>query len=239
MGEQIKKIKNTWYCLREELVVPIGSIAFGIFGSLLMLFVEKVGMANAEEKEWFLLGTMMAFMCCVMLGTIIGMVNYGSSFNMMVAMGRTRKEFYIANFVSSVINNLLGMAAILLFATLERGFGRLVYREAAYKAIEGALFDFRVIIVYILGMTVLRAVLGALFLRFGNKLMWVLWGGILVLGVVIKRIESKNAVMLWLTEAGKGFLNLAGILQVVVMLAVSAVLVLGAWLLTKKRAVTL
>lgn len=242
MGKQIKNIKDTWCCLREELFVPIVSIAFGMLGSLLMLFIEKVGMANEEKPEWFLLGTVMALVGCVMLGIITGMISYGQSFNMMVTMGRTRKEFYIANFVSSIINHLLGMTAILVFAVLERGFGGLVYREAEYKAIEGFLFDWRVIIAYVLGMAVLRTILGALFLKFGNKLMWVFWGIWMLVGVMIKGIskamENKNAVMLWLLEAGKGFLNLAKVLQVLIMLAVSAVFVLFAWLITRKRAVT-
>lgn len=242
MGKQIKNIKNTWVYLREELSAPILSIVFGIWGSLLMLFIEKVGMANEEKPMWFLLGTVMAFIGCVMLGIIMGMISYGQSFNMMVTMGRTRKEFYIANFVSSIINNLLGLAAILLFAALERGFGRLVYGGAEYKPIEGFLFDFRVIIAYVLGMAVLRVLLGALFLRFGNKLMWVFWGICMLVGVMIKGIskatENKNTVILWLSEVGKGFLNLAGALQVVIILWVSVIFILGAWLITRKRAVT-
>lgn len=242
MGKRIKEIKNTWCFLSEELFIQMICVAVGILGCLLMLFIEKVGMANEEKQTWFLLGTVLAFTCCVMLGTITGMINYGTSFNMMVTMGRTRKEFYVANFVSSIVNNLLGMAAILLFAALERGFGMLVYQEAEYEAIEGFLFDFRVIIAYVLGMAVLRMVLGALFLRFGNKLMWVIWGICILVGIMAKGIsravESKNAVMLWLQEAGKGFLHLEKVLQVFIMLAVSAVLVVGAWLLTRKRAVT-
>lgn len=237
-----KQIKNTWCFLREELVIPIMSIALGIVGILLMLFIEKVGMANDEKPVWFLLGTVMALTGCVMLGIIVGMISYGQSFNMMVTMGRTRKEFYIANFVSSLINHLLGMAVIFLFATLERGFGRLVYREVEYRAIEGFLFDFRVIIAYVLGMTVLRTVLGALYLRFGNKLMWVFWGFCMLVGVmtkgISKAIENKNRIVVWLTEVGKGFLNLANVLQVLIMLAVGAVFAVGAWLLTRKRAVT-
>ncbi len=55
---------------------------------------------------------------------------------------------------------------------------------------------------------------------------------------ISKAIENKNRIMVWLTEVGKGFSNLANVLQVLIMLAVGAVFAVGAWLLTRKRAVT-
>lgn len=239
-----EQIKNIWSQHSEELFAQIAMVLiFGILGSLFMLFIVKLGMAGEEERTWFLLGTVMAAVGCVMVGIIMGMLYYGASFNMMVSMGRTRKEFYIVNFVFSVINNLVSMAAILAFLAVEKGFGRLVYKDVErYAATEHIFLDFRVIIGYVLGMAVLRLILGALFLKFGNKLMWVFWGiGILITisaRGISKAVANKNAVMMWLIEAGKGFLNLAGILQILVIAAAGAVLVWLAWMFTRKRAVT-
>lgn len=232
-----EKIKNTWSQHSEELFAQFAMILiFGILGSLFMLFIVKIGMAGEEERTWFLLGTVMAAVGCTMIGLIIGMLGYGASFNMMVSMGRTRKEFYIVNFVFSVINNLVSMAAILAFLAVEKGFGMLVYRDVEhYAATEHVFLDFRVIIGYVLGMAVLRLILGALFLKFGNKLMWFFWG-ICMLMVIFSK--STYAVMTWLIGAGKGFLNLAEILQVLTIAAAGAVLAWLAWMFTRKRAVT-
>lgn len=233
-----EKIKNTWSQHSEELFAQFAMILiFGILGSLFMLFIVKIGMAGEEERTWFLLGTVMAAVGCVMIGLIMGMLGYGASFNMMVSMGRTRKEFYIVNFVFSVINNLVSMAAILAFLAVEKGFGMLVYRDVEhYAATEHVFLDFRVIIGYVLGMAVLRLILGALFLKFGNKLMWFFWG-ICMLMVIFSK--STYAVMTWLIGAGKGFLNLAEILQVLTIAAAGAVLAWLAWMFTRKRAVTI
>lgn len=239
-----EKIKNTWSQHSEELFAQFAMILiFGILGSLFMLFIVKVGMAGEEERTWFLLGTVMAAVGCTMIGLIIGMLGYGANFNMMVSMGRTRKEFYIVNFVFSVINNLVTMAAILAFLAVEKGFGMLVYRDVEhYAATEHVFLDFRVIIGYVLGMAVLRLILGALFLKFGNKLMWFFWGICMLIVIfsksISKAIADKNAVMMWLIGAGKGFLNLAEILQVLMIAAAGAVLAWLAWMFTRKRAVT-
>lgn len=239
-----EKIKNTWSQHSEELFAQFAMILiFGILGSLFMLFIVKIGMAGEEERTWFLLGTVMAAVGCTMIGLIIGMLGYGASFNMMVSMGRTRKEFYIVNFVFSVINNLVSMAAILAFLAVEKGFGMLVYRDVEhYAATEHVFLDFRVIIGYVLGMAVFRLILGALFLKFGNKLMWFFWGICMLIVIfsksISKAIADKNAVMMWLIGAGKGFLNLAEILQVLTIAAAGAVLAWLAWMFTRKRAVT-
>lgn len=239
MREQIKT--HGAFC-REELFAQLAIVLiFGFLGSLFMLFIVRVGMAGEEEGTWFLLGALMAVIGCVMVGITMGMLSYVESFNMMVSMGRTRKEFYAANFVTAVINNFLGMAAILIFAVLERGVGRLVYKDVEYKALETVFFDFRVIIGYVLGMAVLRMLLGALFLKFGNRIMWGLGGSGMLICVFLRNIEKaaadKNTIVMWLIGAGKGFLNLAGILQVLIMAAISAVLLLLAWLLTRRGAV--
>lgn len=237
-------IKNTWRSLQEELFAQLSMVLiFGVLGSLLMLFIVKVGMSGEEEKVWFLLGTVMAVVGCVMVGIIIGILGYASNFNMMVSMGRTRKEFYITGFVGSVINNLVSMAAILVFLAVEKGFGWLVYRDVErYVATEDVLLDFRVIMAYVLGMAVLRLILGALFLKFGNKLMWFIWGICILVGIlsrsITKAAANKNAVILWLIGVGKGFLNLAEVWQAAFIAAIGAVLILLAWLITRKRAVT-
>lgn len=239
-----ERIKNIWSQHSEEFFAQYTVILiFGILGSLFMLFIVKFDMAGEEERTWFLLGTVMAAVGCVMIGLLIGMLYYSASFNMMVSMGRTRKEFYIANFVFSVINNLLSMAAILVLLAVEKWFGGLVYRDVErYVATEHIFLDFRVIIGYVLGMAVLRLILGALFLKFGNKLMWVFWGIAMLIAICSKSIskaaENKNVVMMWLIGAGKGFLNLTEILQALMIAAAGAALVLLAWLFTRKGAVT-
>lgn len=238
------QIKNTWHSLQEELFAQLSMVLiFGVLGSLFMLFIVKVGMSGEEEKVWFLLGTVMAVVGCVMVGVIIGILGYASNFNMMVSMGRTRKEFYITNFVGSVINNFISMAAILAFLAVEKGLGGLVYRDVErYVATEQVLLDFRVIMAYVLGMAVLRLILGALFLKFGNKLMWFVWGICILAGIlsrsITKAAADKNAVILWLMGVGKGFFNLAEVWQVAFIAAMGAVLILLAWLITRKRAVT-
>ncbi|MDE6064058.1 MAG: hypothetical protein K2G20_05695 [Lachnospiraceae bacterium] len=238
------QIKNTWRSQQEELFAQLSMVLiFGVLGSLFMLFIVKVGMSGEEEKVWFLLGTVMAVVGCVMVGIIIGILGYASNFNMMVSMGRTRKEFYITNFAGSVINNFISMAAILVFLAVEKGFGRLVYRDVErYAATEHVFLDFRVIMAYVLGMAVLRLILGALFLKFGNKLMWFIWGICILIGIFSKSITkaaaNKNAVFLWLIGVGKGFFNLPEVWQAAFIAAIGAVLILLAWLLTRKRAVT-
>ena len=238
------QIRNTWRSLQEELFAQLSMVLiFGVLGSLFMLFIVKVGMSGEEEKVWFLLGTVMAVVGCVMVGIIIGILGYASNFNMMVSMGRTRKEFYITNFVGSVLNNLVSMAAILLFLAVEKGFGWLVYRDVErYVATEYFFLDFRVIMAYVLGMAVLRLILGALFLKFGNKLMWFIWGICILAGIlsrsITKAVANKNAVILWLMGVGKGFFNLAEVWQAAFIATIGAVLILLAWLITRKRAVT-
>lgn len=239
-----RQITNAWRSLQEEFFGQLAMVLiFGVMGILLMLFIVKVGMAGEDERTWFLLGTVMAVTGCVMVGIILGMLNYGSVFNMMVSMGRTRKEFYLTNFISSVLNNLGIVAAILVLLTAEKGLGGLLYKEVErYVAVERIFLDPRVILGYVLGMAVLRMLLGALFLRFGNKLMWMIWGVAILTGVIskgiTKAVADKNVVVMWLQEVGEGFLNLAGALQALIVVAAGICLMLLAWIFTKKKAVT-
>lgn len=224
----------------DELAVYL-TFDFGgfLFGSLLLMLMTYF--ENGEpDYTVFRMGTVMAWIVFCFVSVMMGMFGMGGYFNWHVGFSRTRKSFFICDFITELCWNLLNIVVIWGLSLAEGGILKVFYssyREDS-KEIWGTWLVW-MLPVFALVLTIVRELTGALIMHFGKKGFWVMWGLWMFMCIVMGKIgTNKNGVMAKLIEkimaqiTGMSIRDwtIMGIVSVILMLVVS-------WLLMRKQAV--
>lgn len=123
-----------------------------------------------------MLGTLMATLIEAIISLFTGVISMGICFNLQVAMGCTRKRFFVSYYLANVTKNLLILLLLLYLCAAEIGLYEWIYPGIGLE-IELNLFPWilKLGVLVALAIPALGNLCGAILLRFGRKGFWVLW----------------------------------------------------------------
>lgn len=150
---------------------PVIMLAVGIIGLCIMFAMMKFDIADGE---WFCLGTMMGGIVAVFYGFIWISAGIGFYFNMEVAMGCSRKEFFFSYYLTGFVMNGIYAVILVLMCMIEDALGRMLY-PGMENEIDLLSYIIRGGIPVAVSLTVIGGFCGTLVLRFGKKAFWILW----------------------------------------------------------------
>lgn len=150
---------------------PVIMLAAGIVGMSIMFAMMKFDVADGE---WFCLGTMLGGIVAAIYGFIWISAGIGFYFNMEVAMGCSRKEFFFSYYLTGFVMNGVYAIIMAIMCIIENALGRMLY-PGMENDIDLLSYIIRGGIPVVVVLTVTGGFCGTLVLRYGKKAFWVLW----------------------------------------------------------------
>ena len=166
--------------IKSMLLLYILVLVGWIFGTLLLSIILW---ADETAVSWFCLGTILALfvMCGVML---LFFWKYHQEFMLALSMGQTRKAFMITYALRQILWTIAAYAVILLLYRLEGLYYQVMFPDKAQAFALGVLTDWRFVVPFVLGLALLPMFLGAMYGRFGNRflvIVYFIWMGSCIL----------------------------------------------------------
>lgn len=222
---------------RKMEVLQFLVAAFGgyVFGIIVMMIIR----ANTVEKE------------CVTLGMLIGMIilvfmhffgitfSFVGEFNMALSMGATRKSF-VGSYALFNMVELAGLELLLfVLGKIELALISVIYPQCEIILDVTQYFHWKYLLAVIVGMTVVELFLGAVILRFGMKVFWIIWAIWMFLTLVPVKLSENEVMAAKMHQLGEqiGLENIVQYLFAAGVVAAVIMAVLG-WNLLKKQRVT-
>ena len=166
--------------IKSMLLLYIPVLVVWIFGTLVMSIIFW---ADETAVSWFCLGTILALfvMCGVMM---LLFWKYHQEFMLALSLGQTRKEFMITYALRQILWTIAAYAVILLLYRLEGLYYQVMFPDKAQAFALGVLTDWRFVVPFVLGLALLPMFLGAMYGRFGNRflvIVYFIWMGSCIL----------------------------------------------------------
>lgn len=191
----IKQIKATFKFNIDEMFGTLGITALlAVFGIVISVIVN-ITMKADGEAAYILLGSFVACLGSVMISFFAGMFTVANRFQLMITMGRTRKEFIAVYICVEMLYTVLQLAGIWFIVFIEWILKKTVYSGLICKFdCAGFLLDFRTIICALLLLPTLQLFFGALFVKFGVKAYWALCIGFWGLGIACRNDRVRDVI---------------------------------------------
>lgn len=197
-----------------------------------------------DGGAYMALGTGMAGIIVGITSLLTGIFSVGIHFNVQVAMGCTRKNFFFSYYIVNCIMNLLLVLLLILLCITEIRFCKVIY-PGVEQEVNLLPWLIKAGIPAALAISAAGGLCGALVLHFGKKAFWVLWFLWMFVFLGIPRITDA------VEEAPQSFFGMLGrqaslIVQAVpgnVWIAAGTAGVLlclgGSWMVLRKQQITL
>ncbi len=151
-----------------------------IFGTLLMSIIFW---ADETAVSWFCLGTI--FTLIPMTGVMLLLFwKYHQEFMLALSLGQTRKEFMMTYALRQILWMIAAYVVILLLYRLEGLYYQVMFPDKAQAFALEFLTDWRFMVPFVLGLALLPMFLGAMYGRFGNRflvIVYFIWMGSCIL----------------------------------------------------------
>lgn len=171
----MKKAVNMWKLYLPELyqMLVIMSVC-EVVGIVLVRIIMSV---DPTVEGYAMLGTFLAMLLGMFVTVISCIFSYGTKFNLAVSMGCTRKEFFFAHWIGTILIVLIEIAALLIFGLLETGLGKIMYNTFLSEELNllPYLMNDKVIIALLLFVPEIGIFVGSLVMKYQMKAFWVLW----------------------------------------------------------------
>lgn len=173
----LKQIKATFLFYISDLIAMLVAMAAAAALGMAVTVLVNHGLEKSGEKEYILLASFLMLLILVAAGFFTGMLSVNNRFNMMISMGRTRKEFFIVYFCVEMLYTLMQLAAVWFVVFLEWLMKKFLYEDRVFTFdCSVFLLDFRAILCILIFLPVLKLLVGALFMKFG----FVVWYGMCI-----------------------------------------------------------
>ena len=155
-----------------------GSLLLILAGAILgFIFVQIILRVIPDEKNYVALGTIMSGVMAVFFSGAVIITSTGTYFNMEIAMGCTRKQFFVSNFIVNFVFCLISFAVLIPICLAENALCAVMHPK-----LENAMNFMPYLLKWSLPAAVALAVFcmlcAAFLLRFGKAAtgtLWVLW----------------------------------------------------------------
>ena len=219
-----------------ELLQFLGIVAAGYLVGLGIVFI----MVNVtDENAYATVGTMLAVLLFAFIHLFAISFSFMGDFNTAISMGATRKSFTAGYALFNLLEIAVLELEIVVFGVLEKFLLKTAFPQAAVEADMTTFFTWKYLLGAIVILTVLEMFFGAVILRYGMKVLWILWAVWMIICLVPMNIEKNEKLSGELAKLG---LFLGGKLtpQGIVTLVTALTIVLAAitWNILRKQRVT-
>ncbi len=177
-----KQIRVQWENWMVCLIIILGG---GIAGEVLFRVIRAF--VAEEAKEFIPVGTVMAAALAIIFLGIIGIMSLEMYFNLEISMGCTRGRFFVSYYLNCLTVNLMGAGLVVLTAMAENQIGLWLYPDLE-KSVNLLPYLLRWSVPAAIFLSVFSVLWGALGMRFGKKIYWLLWGLWMLLSIGGPRI---------------------------------------------------
>lgn len=223
---------------RKMEVLQFLAVAFGsyVFGIIVMMIIRANTM---EENECVTLGMLIAMAALVFIHFFGIIFSFVGEFNMAISMGATRRA-YVGSYALFNMAELAGLELLLfVLGKIEAALMRVIYPQCEIILDLTQYFHWKYLLAVIVGMTVVELFLGAVILRFGMKVFWIIWAIWMFLTLVPVKLSENEVMAAKMHQLGEqiGLENIVQYLFAAGVVAAVIMAVLG-WNLLKKQRVT-
>ncbi len=175
MGDEaMKELKKQLYLMKNDIWSTIFTeIILFLVGQIIF----SIGMYLSNDDETvFEQGTCLALAAVCFLQLFSGFYITARNFSTTVIMSGTRREFIWTHALLSYVQCIVTMLLVYLFHLLELWKLRTFYADKVLEFNFSVLFQWKYMLAICFAILVFRMFVGALYLKFGQKVYWVIWG---------------------------------------------------------------
>lgn len=183
-----RQIKNTFLFLKNRFwLLTAWILGAAVFSVVFVALIVKVFCANDPEITYVHLASLLTYVVFWVVAVLLGIVEFRKTFDMMLGLGRTRKEFFISYTVVSFVKYVMCAVLIVLVALAENEIGKLLYQGIPCEwDMTSFIVSVRTMCPTVLGGLGIHLLAGALYLKFREKLLIVFWIFCCFLGVFLQ-----------------------------------------------------
>lgn len=157
---------------KKDYLLPLclipGCFLVGFGGCCIIMF------AVGEVGGWITCGTYAAFVS-MFVYVVMNSAKYHQEFMLSLSMGRTRGAFLFSYAMRTLLEMLLVYGLILGLSRLEILVGNKLFAPWPLEGSPDFLLDWRMIVFFPAAMVILAMFIGALYTRFGKKVLAAMW----------------------------------------------------------------
>ena len=174
MKKYIRTLKEHILVSKDEFILyGVVSLIGAIIGIVMVFVIMAVDGTGEDYGE---LGSLFALMIGAIALLFGGIYGTQTDFNMAISMGKTRKHFVPAKYISLVIETIMLIAIASLVGWIEGILYNAIYPAAVNELHVSAWLDYPLVLVGVaLGIPAITMLLGTLLMIFGQKFFWVIW----------------------------------------------------------------
>lgn len=221
---------------KTELLQFLGITAVGYLIGLIVVFIV---MNVAKENTCATAGTMLAVIVFALMHLWGISFSFMGDFNMAVSMGVTRKSFAAGYALFNLLEIAVLELEIVVFGVLEKFLLKTAFPQAAVEADMTNFFTWNYLSGVLVVFTAVEMFFGAVILRYGMKVLWILWAVWMIICLVPMNIAKNEKLSGELAKLGL-FLGGKFTPQGIVALVIALTIVVAAitWNILRKQRVT-
>jgi len=219
----------------EFFLYGVVSLVGAIIGIAMVLFIMAVDGTGEDYGE---LGSLFSLLIGAIALVFGGIYGTQTDFNMAISMGKTRKHFVPAKYITLVMETVMLIVIAALVGWVEGILYNAIYPAAINELHVSAWLDYPLVLVGVaLGVPAITMLFGTLLMIFGQKFFWVIWflwmfGCIGIPRIVHSATESPesgvgkfaNAVADFVTGLPSGGLAVGALVVITVILVADFIL---------------
>lgn len=217
------------------------------FAAVFLIWLAGFGILQVimadDGTSYLAVGTLLASVIEGIIVLLTETLSVGIYFNIQVAMGCTRKKFFVSYYLANGIKNLLIVLLLILLCGIETAYCRAIYPEME-KGLDMLSWLIKAGVPAVLALPAVGELCGALLIRFSRKAFWVMWvlWMLVSLGVpnMINAVEEDSRSLLGILgrQAATVLRAVPGSAWVFAGGAGMVLCIAAAWLLLRKQQVT-
>lgn len=174
MNKYIRTLKELIKVNKDEFFLyGVVSLVGAIIGIAMVLVIMAVDGTGEDYGE---LGSLFALVIGAIALVFGGIYGTQTDFNMAISMGKTRKHFVPAKYISLVIETIMLIVIAGLVGWLEGTLYNVIYPTAVNELHVSAWLDYPLVLIGVaLGVPAITMLFGTLLMIFGQKFFWVIW----------------------------------------------------------------
>lgn len=172
--------------LKKQIYLVKDNFLFTICTEIILFAVGQIMFAIAailveDNGEVFELGTFLALMAAFFVQFFSGFSILARNFNITVIMGGTRHAFVWLYALLTYVQYVVTMLLIYVFHLLELWKFRVFYPGKVLKSELSMMFQWKFILTACLAMLAFQMLIGALYLKIGKIVFWMIWAAWMVI----------------------------------------------------------
>ncbi len=177
---------------KKDYLLPLcmipGCFLLGFGGCCIIMF------AVGDVGGWITCGAYAAFVS-LLVYTVMNFAKYHQEFMLSLSMGRTRGAFMLSYALRTLLEMFAAYGLVLVLSRLEVAVGNKLFAPAPLEAGADFLLDWRMIAFFSPAMVIFAMFIGALYTRFGKKVLAVMWFVYMAICLIGPRLAEASGTL--------------------------------------------